>query len=85
MSAHAEIKSTAVPFAGLTGPAGFVAEGVLAAVTSVADLFHGLAQWRREQALVRELSALSDHQLEDIGIARDKIPALVRTRLSNRA
>ena len=52
-----------------------------AAVTAIAAFFRGLvetvAQANQRQALYRQLSALDDHMLADIGIHRTDIPRLV--------
>jgi len=43
--------------------------------------------WRREQAAIDELSAMSDRELKDMGLHRSEIPAAVKFSggLSNRS
>ena len=77
MSTYTETKP-AVPFAGLTAPTGFIAEGLLAVGDGIAELIQGLGRWRRERCTVTELSALSDHLLADLGLERADIPVLAR-------
>lgn len=48
-----------------------------AALRPVARLARGIAQARRRGAAIRQLSALDDHLLGDIGITRGQIPAVV--------
>ena len=41
-------------------------------------MFSTFAAWRRYHESVRELSRLSDRQLDDIGIERDRIASVAR-------
>ena len=43
-------------------------------MTSIKSISQKLAAWRRYREAVRELSQLSDRELEDIGIRRGDIP-----------
>jgi uncharacterized protein YjiS (DUF1127 family) len=43
-----------------------------------ASLLNNLRDWRARRAAAAELSSLSDRSLEDIGLTRDDIPAVVR-------
>ena len=47
-------------------------------------VFNGLRQWRKRQAAIRELSALDDRVLRDIGIARGEIGSIVSGTVNNR-
>ena len=44
-----------------------------------------IASWRREREAVRELSRLSDRELDDLGIGRADIQALVRQSTDSEA
>lgn len=46
------------------------------AVRALGAPFRRLAEWARREAVIAELSQLSDRQLKDIGIARSEIPAV---------
>ncbi len=50
---------------------GFEKEGLM---TSIKSISQKLAAWRRYRDAVRELSQLTDRELEDIGIRRGDIP-----------
>jgi uncharacterized protein YjiS (DUF1127 family) len=43
-------------------------------MTSIKTIAQKLAAWRRYREAVRELSQLSDRELDDIGIRRGDIP-----------
>ena len=43
-------------------------------MTSIKSITEKLAAWRRYRDAVRELSALTDRELDDIGIRRGDIP-----------
>jgi uncharacterized protein YjiS (DUF1127 family) len=43
-------------------------------MTSIKTIAQKLAAWRRYRDAVRELSQLSDRELEDIGVRRGDIP-----------
>jgi uncharacterized protein YjiS (DUF1127 family) len=43
-------------------------------MTSIKSITQKLAAWRRYREAVRELSQLSDRELDDIGIRRGDIP-----------
>ena len=43
-------------------------------MTSIKSISQKLAAWRRYRDAVRELSQLSDRELDDIGIRRGDIP-----------
>ncbi len=55
-----------------------LAEGVGAALRQVAN---GLRRWRQRRIAVRELQALSDRQLLDIGIDRARIVSVVEKNI----
>lgn len=69
------------PFAGLTGPTRFVAEGLAVLLGQVARLGRALARgWaqRRERArTLDQLAALSDHVLKDVGLERRSLQSAV--------
>ena len=49
--------------------------------SAVQWLIKSIADWNRRNALHRELAALSDYQLKDIGFSRGQIPAVVNNEL----
>ena len=53
-------------------------------LNSLATVFNGLRQWRNRQVAIRELSALDDRLLRDIGIARGEIGSIVSGTGNNR-
>ncbi len=53
------------------------AEGVLGAGFSFGSLFAGIAAWNDRRVTRRELSKLSDRELEDIGLCRADIDTIV--------
>lgn len=42
------------------------------------NLFRSFNNWRRYRTTVNELSRLSAHELNDLGISRAEIPAIAR-------
>ena len=44
----------------------------------LSQIFRRMRNWRNEQRAMRELEALSDRELNDLGISRYDIPTLVR-------
>lgn len=50
-----------------------------AALPSLTRIVRTLHRWRREAITIRELSALRDRELRDIGIERGEIPAIARS------
>lgn len=42
------------------------------------NLIRSFNKWRRYRLTVNELSRLSTHELNDLGICRDDIPAIAR-------
>ena len=48
---------------------------------AVQGLIKSIADWTRRNALRRELNALPDYLLKDIGFRRDQIPAVVNNEL----
>ncbi len=49
--------------------------------SAVQGLIKSIADWNRRNALHRELNALPDYLLKDIGFRRDQIPAVVNNEL----
>jgi uncharacterized protein YjiS (DUF1127 family) len=54
-------------------------------MTSLKTISEKLAAWRRYREAVRELSQLSDRELDDIGIRRGDIEYIVRRSVGSRA
>jgi uncharacterized protein YjiS (DUF1127 family) len=54
-------------------------------MTSLKTISEKLAAWRRYREGVRELSQLSDRELDDIGIRRGDIEYIVRRSVANKA
>ncbi len=52
---------------------------------AIVGAFEGFKRWRTRQASIRELSALNDHMLRDIGIHRSEIRSVVRGLLKGDA
>jgi uncharacterized protein YjiS (DUF1127 family) len=52
---------------------------------SLKTISEKLAAWRRYREAVRELSQLSDRELDDIGIRRGDIEYIVRRSVASRA
>ena len=50
-----------------------------AALAPLSAVVHTLHRWRREAVTIRELSALRDRELRDIGIERGEIPSIARS------
>ena len=57
------------------------AKAALVPLSAAADALH---RWRREAVTIRELSALRDRDLRDIGIERGDIPAIARSMVDAR-
>ncbi len=57
----------------------------IAALAPLSGLARTLHRWRREAITVRELSALRDRELRDIGIERDDIPSIAKSLAKNNA
>ncbi len=53
-----------------------ISRGVYRMTTFIADLGTSLASWNSARKTRAELSKLSDHALEDIGLTRGDIPYL---------
>ncbi len=53
-------------------------------MTSLKTISEKLAAWRRYRDAVRELSQLSDRELDDIGIRRGDIEYVVRRSVATR-
>jgi uncharacterized protein YjiS (DUF1127 family) len=53
-------------------------------MTSLKTISEKLAAWRRYREAVRELSQLSDRELDDIGIRRGDIEYVVRRSVASR-
>lgn len=51
---------------------------------SLKSMIEGVAGWRREAKTVRELSKLSDRQLEDLGYTRRTLRDSVHQRMTGR-
>ena len=79
--------SSSHPFYGATGretplrQQGWRALGfwATAAWPSLTGIVRTLHRWRREAVTIRQLSALRDRELRDIGIERNQIPAIARS------
>ena len=54
-------------------------------MTSLKTISEKLTTWRRYREAVRELSQLSDRELDDIGIRRGDIEYIVRRSVASRA
>jgi uncharacterized protein YjiS (DUF1127 family) len=54
-------------------------------MTSLKTISEKLAAWRRYREAVRELSQLSDRELDDIGIRRGDIEYIVRRSFASMA
>jgi uncharacterized protein YjiS (DUF1127 family) len=54
-------------------------------MTSLKTISEKLAAWRRYREAVRELSQLSDRELDDIGIRRGDIEYIVRRSVMSQA
>jgi uncharacterized protein YjiS (DUF1127 family) len=54
-------------------------------MTNLKTITEKLASWRRYREAVRELSQLSDRELDDIGIRRGDIEFIVRRSVANAA
>ena len=54
-------------------------------MTSLKTISEKLTAWRRYREAVRELSQLSDRELDDIGIRRGDIEYVVRRSVASRA
>jgi uncharacterized protein YjiS (DUF1127 family) len=54
-------------------------------MTSLKSISEKLAAWRRYRDAVRELSQLSDRELDDIGIRRGDIEFIVRRSVVSQA
>ena len=52
-------------------------QSVSAIGRAIVGAFEGFKRWRTRQASIRELSALNDHMLRDIGIHRSEIRSVV--------
>lgn len=62
---------------------GLIARGIGRGVRSaVRYIAHALVRWRQRRATYRELAALDDHALQDIGLSRGQIPFVVAELLS---
>ncbi|MEM7222132.1 MAG: DUF1127 domain-containing protein [Pseudomonadota bacterium] len=56
---------------------GIVSVTALRAVNAVDAALESFARWRRRRAAIRELDALSDRHLQDIGLHRSQIASTV--------
>ena len=54
-------------------------------MTSLKSISEKLTAWRRYREAVRELSLLSDRELDDIGIRRGDIEYVVRRSVASKA
>ena len=54
-------------------------------MTPLKTISEKLAAWRKYRDAVRELSQLSDHELDDIGICRRDIEYIVRRSIASKA
>ncbi len=60
-------------------------ESVSAIGRAIVGAFEGFKRWRTRQASIRELAALDDHMLRDIGIHRSEIRSVVEGLLKGDA
>ncbi len=60
-------------------PSAFTASGAEAGAGISARPIASLKRWHAEQVSIRQLRALPDRLLADLGISRDRIPELVRS------
>ncbi len=61
------------------------ASAITGPIGAVANFAGAITKWHKRNKAIRELSALSDHLLKDIGISRGEIRAVVwRQRLLDR-
>ena len=84
---HANKAPYEVPFAVLVEPTRFVGETVYDTSKTIrqatARAFGAIVKHVKMRATVKEVSELSDHTLEDIGIDRSKIESLARRVVEN--
>jgi uncharacterized protein YjiS (DUF1127 family) len=64
---------------------GCLPENGVRKVTNLKSISEKLAAWRRYRDAVRELSQLSDRELDDIGIRRGDIEFIVRRSVVSQA
>ena len=55
-----------------------------AVLPSLTKIVRTLDRWHREAVTIRELSALRDRELRDIGIERNEIPMIARSMADGR-
>ena len=76
--AYAAHQASHVPFSELTGPAQFVADGLIAlgsiAVRFIVRVATQASRMRRINRTMDALSELDDRTLRDIGLSREQIP-----------
>ena len=68
----ADVTPPSAAWSRLYGPS--VVDMVIAAMKAS---FSRVARWRAERQAIEHMRSLSDHQLRDLGIARDKIVPMV--------
>ena len=71
------------PASAITGPINEeLSVAVYKAIDAVANFAGAITKWHKRNKAIRELSALSDHLLKDIGISRGEIRAVVDAMLT---
>ena len=82
ISNHGRHRDMKVPFAEFTAPMGYVGEVIFGAMEASTRFIRQAYKARKikalERATIKELSALEDWVLKDIGVSRSDIPNIAR-------
>ena len=62
-------------------PARLIGRGLTSAINTARAAAAGFARWRKRRIAIRQLMALDDHTLQDIGVCRGDIHSVVDERL----